>query len=363
MLLSPIFLDLLQIGLEIQSAEEFSVKESLTFIDEEFAASQGVAAFILDGLNKVNVAGVLPDNLVSRQVKINLYVHTMQVEQLCKAQYADAAELSALFASEGVRTVVLKGIALGECYPNPLHRPCGDFDCYLMGDYAKGNELVQKAGAEVEFQSYKHSHIEYKGLIAENHQFLTALRGDKRMKRFEQLLRTLLEVEGTKCIGNTCMECPSPLFNALFLTHHGREHFVFEGITLRHLCDWGMLLHKHGAEIDWKLFCKHAEVYGLRDFADAMTCVAEELLGIKVPAGYDVRRDGERLAVLRESLMMGVEQPKSGSSLLLWRWNKVLRLKRNAQRFRLFMDVSLPKYVERQLWGIVFDKKVQMTTN
>lgn len=38
------------------------------------------------------------------------------------------------------------------------------------------------------------------------------------------------------------LETPPDLFNALFLTKHAQGHFLTEGIPLRHLCDWAILL-------------------------------------------------------------------------------------------------------------------------
>ncbi len=347
---------LLRMGLEIDLTMQFAFSNHSDIdIDVDFAIKHGVGAFVFDGLQKAIEAGTLTSDAVAREVKMKLYSHTIQVEKQCEVQYAKAAELSSLFAADGIRVVVLKGIAAGMNYPNLWHRPCGDFDCYLMGDYDKGNEIAKMVGAEVGLHSYKHSHINYKGLMVENHQFCTAHRGSKRMKRFERCLQKLLKEEGCSRIGNTCIECPSPLFNAIYLTHHAKEHFISEGISLRHLCDWAMLLHKHAEEIDWQRFMLMANEYGLRKFADAMTWLAIEYLNVSVPQGCKIIFNEACVRTLESALKDGVISEDSGN-FRIFRINKVRRFMHNNERLKLFSNTHFISYVARQAMGLLFDR-------
>lgn len=43
------------------------------------------------------------------------------------------------------RMILFKGQANALYYPHPEHRNTGDIDCYLMGDYDRGNEVAEKA--------------------------------------------------------------------------------------------------------------------------------------------------------------------------------------------------------------------------
>ncbi len=340
----------------ILSAVEKSDTSPLSIIHYLLSIKQGVGAFIFDGLQKATETGVLPNDAVSREVKMKLFSHTMQVEQLCKAQYAKAAELAGIYAEHGIRTVVLKGIAAGQCYPNPWHRPCGDLDCYLLDDYERGNEIARRSGASVDDHSYKHSHIEFKGLMVENHQFCTPISGCRRTKRFERLLHEILAAEGATKIGETQLENPSPLFNALFLTFHGRSHFLIDGIALRHLCDWAMLLHKCGSEIDWERFCRLADEYGLRVFADAMTRLSAQYLGVKVPENYVPCEDEAREAYLMKEMLQGLPEHKSGTSLWRQRLRIIGRMRKHRKRYRMFSDESFEKRTLKLAYALMFDR-------
>ncbi len=351
------FFRLLRIGLGIDTIgdEQLSIDGKLSVADVNFSICQGVGAFIFDGLQKATEACTMPADAVSRELKMKLFSHTMQVEKLCRGQYDKAAELASIYAEHSIRTVVLKGIAIGQCYPNPWHRPCGDLDCYLLGDYKRGNEIAKSVGAHVDDHSYKHSHIGFKGLVVENHQFCTPISGCKRTKRFERFLHEILAAEGATKIGKTHLETPLPMFNAFFLTHHGRNHFLIDGITLRHLCDWAMLLHKYGTEIDWEYFCRLAEEYGLRLFADTMTRLSRDYLSVKIPKGYVLNEDNVRDGYLMSEMLLRLPDHVSGK---LWRQRLIIlgRMKKNRRRYQLFSDESFEKKILKLAYGLFFDR-------
>ncbi len=350
-----LFFQLLRVGLGTDHIVQLP-NNNCSDINVDFAIKQGVGAFVFDGIQKaIDLKMIAPDS-INRNTKMRLYAHTLQVEKACREQYTKASELSSLFAANGIRVIVLKGISAGINYPQPLHRLCGDFDCYLMGDYDKGNEIARKAGAEVGYHSYKHSHICYEGLMVENHQFCTAHRGNRQMKRFERCLQELLGKNGSNRIGDTCMECPSSLFNAIYLTHHAKEHFIFEGITLRHLCDWAMFLDKHAEEIDWQRFQTMADEYGLRKFADTMTCLSIEYLNISTPKGYDAAVSNVCIKVLEDALFEGIIKNSKTKNSFFNRINKAVRFKKNDTRLRLFSDTNFAMYVIKQIRGLLCDR-------
>ena len=91
------------------------------------------------------------------------------------AEYADK------MYENGIPVVVLKGLAFGVYFPNPMSRECGDLDCYMMGEGKKGDRITALIGGKVEDGGYKHAHLHYKGLAIENHYFLTNFNNTKRL--------------------------------------------------------------------------------------------------------------------------------------------------------------------------------------
>ena len=93
------------------------------------ASSQGVSALVWDGIRRLP-----PESQPSRELRLRWAYNVERIERRYGQQRRRAAELAAAYAEAGIRTVVLKGLAVSRLYPVPEHRPCGDLDCFLCGD-------------------------------------------------------------------------------------------------------------------------------------------------------------------------------------------------------------------------------------
>ncbi len=358
---------LIRLGLKLQKADEkfligfnwlkSGISNQVWEDVYNLGVQQGVAAIQFAGLQQLADAQIdLPFQLPERKLKMKWFAHAMQVENHCNTQQKTASELAEIYAENGIRTVVLKGVAAGCNYPQPNYRPCGDLDCFLMGDYEQGNLIAERLGAKVERDFYKHSHISYKGLTVENHQFCTAVRGSKKTKVFERLLQSLLSQEGTTMIGNTRLECPSPMFNALFLTHHAQKHLLSEGIALRHLCDWAMLIYKQSDRIDWIKFKSYCDEYGMSHFAESMTRLSEKLLNVKVPTSYNISSNDERDRYLLNEIMNGVSHNSSSESIWKHRLGIVKNIFNSRERYKMFSETSYSQSICQLVYGYCFDR-------
>lgn len=260
------------------------------------AARQGVLAIAWDGLTALHSEGVITtDRMPERAIKLQWALNVEKVEQRYKRQERLSIELSDAFAKYDIATFVLKGLAISPYYPTPSHRECGDLDCFLAATrngvllrnsrrlpvvrYDEGNIIAAQIGAKVDVGFYKHSHINYRGLMVENHQFCTAIRGSKQRKELERYLEGLILEKELVGLADSSMYTPSPLFNALFLTYHSFSHFLIEGIRLRHILDWALLLRSEQHNIDWTEFYLWCDYMHYTKFTEAMTSIAEQYLG------------------------------------------------------------------------------------
>lgn len=315
------------------------------------ASAHGVLAIAYDGMM------LLPPELrPPRPSLLRWACNTEAVELRYAFQKARAAELADRFAAEGIATYVLKGMAFGVCYPRPEHRPAGDLDCFLPGACDKGNRIAREAGAEVRDGYYKHAHIRYRGLVVENHRYCLSIRGSRETKELERLLEGLLPRAGKPaCVPGTRLLIPSPLFNAVLLTRHALGHFLTEGITLRHLCDWACLLAAEQERIDADAFGHICDRFGLGTFARAMTALAAERLGTPLttwPSAPDAPAD----LLLADILEGGrtVFAKKGGP------WQKRTMLLRNMlagrRRYRIFYGRSMFGESLCSVWGYLTDR-------
>lgn len=252
------------------------------------ANEQGLSAIAVDGLER------LPAELKpSKPVLLQWIGETLQGESVYADQWRAACKMSRIFDTKGIRTYILKGFVVSECYPNPKHRVSVDLDCFLIetvqGSLSKvqhfdawelGNRLMEQCGFDVDRSFYKNSTLYLPGLTVENHQFMTAVRGSKRLKKLERLLQSLIcEDTELQRFEGTCMYRPPVVASALFLIEHAYAHFLHEGLTWRMVLDWMMFSKKHQQEIDWHALDALIDEYGFRKFYDSFLRLGKWLTG------------------------------------------------------------------------------------
>ena len=245
------------------------------------ASQQGLLSVIIDGIEHLPV-----DKRPPKKVLVPWAGLMIQDEAQSALQRKTAGEMASLFHGNGVRTYVLKGDVVAECYPNPAYRLSSDMDCFLLpesGDFdawALGNELIKAKGFETGVGFYKNSTFHLPGLMVENHRFLTPFRGNERLKRLELLLQASLRADkGEDRFDGTWLYRPPVLVSALFLIEHAYSHFLHEGLTWRMVLDWVLFCRRHWAGIDWPDFEARIDEFGFRRFYDSFQKLGRYLLG------------------------------------------------------------------------------------
>lgn len=222
----------------------------------DISESHGVNAVVVDGIGKLDLDSIgLKD--VTRDIavrRIKCIGLALKTEYEYTKKLIAAGKLINLWKSFGIRTIVLKGFVTCQYYPNPKHRFFCDFDCFLCGDFEKGNDIIRQKGIEVK-GSYKHKTFNFEGMHVENHQYCTHFRGRDKARSFEELLENYMLSENPLYINGTQIEMPNPMFNALFMLWHIRSHFFEEKVTLRQLLDWALLMNFYKRNgVDWNKF-------------------------------------------------------------------------------------------------------------
>ena len=225
------------------------------------AIEQGVAALVNDGIQYLYENHSEFTDIFERDksIKYDLFGQSLMVEQEYAEQWRYAKKFAKSLDEYGIRVIVLKGFALSCLYPVPEHRPCSDLDCYLVRGqspaYKAGNDIAAELGYSVNTDYYKHSKIRVGSLMVENHLLCLPIKGDSRSKKLNKFLLSIIDDGELSFIGDSKLLSPSPMFNAIYLLAHAREHFFNEGITLRHICDWAMRFGISGRSLAGNLDC------------------------------------------------------------------------------------------------------------
>ena len=248
---------------------------------EALAEQHGLLAIVVDG-----IAQLPEDKRPPKEVLLQWIGITMQDESRFAIQQKVAAEMASLFQENYIRTYVLKGDVVAECYPKPEHRVSSDMDCFLLpekGDFDAwelGNDLIKSKGFEVSDGFYKNSSFYLTGLTVENHKYMTPFRGNGKLKSLEVFLQGMIREDGGQNrFEGTCLYKPPVMMTALFLIEHAYSHFLHEGLTWRQVLDWAMFCRKHNQEIDWYSFGAMIDEFGFGRFYNSYVRMGQYLLG------------------------------------------------------------------------------------
>lgn len=335
---------------------------------EETAQAQGVAGIVLDGLEALKAydgtakAGVaLPEKKFMIQW-IGQVLQNYEARNMQQLLVIDSVQKE--WAKEGIRTMIMKGQAMGTYYPEPKHRSPGDIDCYLFYDndnvnpnpndngswgdaYRKGNEVAKTFADSVDERWYKHSQIFFGGQMLENHQYFVHTREGKSSKELNQVLVGQLKGDSSEfgLLSTTSALLPPPMFNALFLTYHAMTHFLEEGLKLKQILDWAMFLKREADKVDWTEFYRQCDKFHIRRFADVMTDIAVRYLGVNVSVNVNVDKElTER--VLHSTFYDEDYVFSSGKS----GWANRLHIVRNLWKYRWKYHKVYQHSILRQLW-------------
>lgn len=362
---------------------------------ENVANEQGLLGVMLDGVEK------LPRELRPEKKAILQSIgQLIQSEQQYAVQDHAAAEMGLLLHQHGIRTYVLKGAVVAECYPKPEHRRSVDMDCFLVNDnvnlnlndnqgslrskseenhsenlstskdsensklstqnsqldvWEKGNRVVEEAGFEVARGFYKNSTFHLPGLAVENHRFMTPFRGNARMKRLERRLQgMIIKDAGEDRFEGTWLYRPPVIVSALFLIEHAYSHFLHEGLTWRHVLDWTMFSRRHREEIDWEAFDGLIDEYGFRKFYDSysrLDCflVGELTADDLTPADRRMLSDVWAPLDVHESLHGLKAKLQLAGNYWRARW-----------KYNLFTDMTWLRALAEWVLGAVFDRQPRL---
>lgn len=322
---------------------------------------QGVTAVVFEQIQ------VLPSTSMDKNLFLKWLVHTKSIEKQMSSKLNLSREFIERMYAEGLQLQIMKGQALASYYPNTLQREYGDLDCRAFRiidghcEWRKSYEMVnivaEQIGAHVERDYYKHSHITYKGLTIENHQFFVAVRANKRNTALDRHLRSLVE----KAQSDEPLERTMALaeFNALFLTAHAMNHFLFENIRLRHLTDWALFLKAEQNNIDWAKFWSWCDQMRFTEFALCFNYLCTNLFHLDLceQATFGFTPQIETLSLhMMDDIIHRTTVSKKAASSLHCRLELAFNFFRSSWKFHKFLHTSSLLYLLKMGLGLIFDR-------
>lgn len=344
-------MDLVRLG--IATLTDAEIPKDVDWKEIHFLAEEhGITGLVLDGLNRISM-NQRPGKIALMQ----LIGSVLRGEERFAIQWRSACEMALLFDNNAIRTYVLKGFVISECYPNPKHRYSADLDCFLLssrGDsdvWELGNQLIEHAGFEVSRGFYKNSSFHLPGLMVENHRFMVPFRGNTTLKEFEKLLESYLRVDkGENKIEGTGLYRPPVMMSALFIIEHAYSHFLHEGLTWRHVLDWAMFSRRHQPEIDWVSFDVSIDAFGFRKFYESYVKMGRFLLG---ELSEDELNAKDKMMLADVWAPLDLHETRHGVKGKLALAGNTWRAR---WKYRHFAEISMPHALWIQVKGFLFMK-------
>lgn len=253
---------------------------------KRLAQEQGVRGLAYEALELLKQENAECACFPDRMTLVQWYAQTAFVEKMIAQHVNLVKDVVGLWKQHGVKTIVFKGLAHSRYYPKPEHREFGDFDCYLIDAhgccaYRQGNEVARRNGLIVDDGWYKHSHIAYKKLTVENHQFFTSARRGGTDKALHQYMVEAIG-DGSKLerLDGTDIYVLPIEAEGLFMLYHSLTHFLVEGINLRHFVDWACWIKANQDKVEWSEFYLLCKRFRLDGFVDVLNSIAVKYLGV-----------------------------------------------------------------------------------
>lgn len=269
----------------------------------EYAANQGVLAICFDALNSLTTEQLPPKDVLLKWMGM-----LVQYEKIYDKCLETIQRLAIFYAAHSIKMLVLKGYGLSLDWPKPNHRPVGDIDIYLFGDWEKADTIINDClNINVDKGHEHHTLFAFHGFLVENHyDFInTKVMSDAVM--LEKWFKEEAENSIPYYIGDTKVYLPSVQLNVIFLIRHLGAHFSGSEATLRQVLDWAFFIDKHSGEIDWNDAIIKLKNIGIYEFFCQINAICVDCLGMDEEKFPIIVRD----RVLMNRIIQDILMPNS----------------------------------------------------
>lgn len=217
--------------------------------------------------------------------------------------------------SHGISSVLLKGQGVARYYPSSHLRHVGDIDLYVGRQYFASayeacREFMPADAPARPPRRGQHFSFHINGVSIEIHRYATRAYSPKANRRMQAWIADQLERSPRRrsySVGGVDIALPPLEFDAIYVFYHAWRHYCFEGIGLRHLCDWAVIMSHHGDKLDKDRLVGLIRSFGMVGPWRIMACIIVDKLGVpasSVPL-YDPAYAGRAAVVLDDILASG----------------------------------------------------------
>lgn len=309
---------------------------------QDIANAQGLGAVVLDGLEQLRnhqKSVKLPGKIVLAQwIGDVLHEYEYRYEQYCKA----IGKLAGFYNKHGFKMMILKGYACSLDWPKPEHRPCGDIDIWLFGQYKDADDILRKKGVEIDNSHHHHTVFNWHSYTVENHYDFISIHHHKSHVALEKIFKELgqddshfVELNGEQ------IYMPSANLHALFLIKHAVLHFCSTELTIRQILDWAFFVEKHSKEINWDWLKDVIDKHGMMPFFIIVNGICVEDLGFSRSLFPTISFNTILKEKVLNEILSSVYQGDGASNIIMRQVHRFQRWHENAWKHKLCYKESM----------------------
>lgn len=346
--INSLFFSLLRFGAGLNDSIELPVmNRSLWASVFSMAQKQAVAGIMMDAVNRLPEGAQKPD----RDLLLKLLSLGIEIEKKNRIVNREAARWSDFFREKGYGAILLKGQGVACLYPNPLHRNPGDIDLWVIGNEKEIRKMAREELGAKEF-TYHHIGVHDMGTTElEIHTTPSWMYSYHRNRKLQRMFRAWadscreIELPDT---GSVCV--PSDEMNRVYLLVHIYRHVFSEGIGLRQMMDYAMLLNRGCSDDEKAMFAGYMKELNMYGFAGSVIYVMKKVFGLKDECLL-VEPDTEKGEKLLASIMEGGNFGMYDNSIdrTIKKDSAMSFLTRTGRNMKL-----LKEYPEEVLWSPIF---------
>lgn len=289
--ISHFFYQLLQIAIGTANAEKFPCLSEAQWIGIlRLAKKHMVLGTLLNGMELL-----APDKMPPRALKLKWIARVEKIKQRNEDLNAACGVLTKKIEDTGLNVVVLKGQGIAQLYSTPSYRTAGDIDLLVFtpqhntadgydinSSIADIRQRINSLGkGKVGKTVYHHAEWKLQNIEIELHframQFNAPVT-NHRLQCWTKHQMRLMQESGKNELG---FRTPSFEFNAIYLMAHIYHHLLFEGVGLRQVCDYAVLLKKNTVQsAERQALMQTIDRLGMKRFAGGLMFVLQHVFGL-----------------------------------------------------------------------------------
>lgn len=248
----------------------------------QLAQEQSLQGIVLQGIEELRAKGIEVN--ISKVLLLQWIGEVQIIEQQNKTLNAFINTLAEKLEKENVKTLLVKGQGVAQCYERPYWRASGDVDLILDDEnYHLGKLVLSKMASHEHEENLfdKHYSAKVDEFVVELHGTMRGMLTKKADDFMDELQVDLFKNYRSREWNNdgSVVKLPCPDDDLLFVFTHILKHFFNYGIGLRQVCDWCRLLYTFRDSLDYGLLESRLRKMGLMSEWRVFGALAVEYLG------------------------------------------------------------------------------------